>query len=185
MASKMILIPQEAINKLQNNEEQMTKLDSEMNIIMKKKVSDREKWTMYNQVLQRYLQIAEEKRQPVKLPISSDTDYLEETVISSVPPSYKSKVQEVYRILRHSSNIKWNDSGLVSVNGVSINGSNIVDLLNDILRQRKDVNPTGWKEFAKGLRDLNIPKEFVGNKVRWQYMHQIGAGIKWETFRFK
>jgi uncharacterized protein YjdB len=138
-----------------------------MKDILKKKMSDRDKWTMYNQVLQSYLHIAEEKRQPLRVPLESDIDFIGDLVLSSVPPSNKAKAHDLYKILRHSSNIKWNDSDKVSIDGLSITGSNIVDLIHDILRQRRDVNPIGWKEFAKGLRDLNIPKEFVGNKARW------------------
>ena len=186
MASKMILIPQEAVNRMQSDD-QLTKLDTEMTDILKKKVTDREKWEMYNQVLQRYLHITNENRQPLKLPVEQEDDDLETYVLSTVPPSYKSKAQELYRILRSSSNVKWNSTGQVSVNDVPLQGSNIVDLLNDVLRLRKDVNPSGWKEFAKGLRDLNVPKEFVGNKIRWNYMrqNQTGSGQKWHMFRFK
>jgi uncharacterized protein YjdB len=93
----------------------MKKFDQEMKDILKKKMSDRDKWTMYNQVLQSYLHIAEEKRQPLRVPLESDIDFIGDLVLSSVPPSNKAKAHDLYKILRHSSNIKWNDSDKVSI----------------------------------------------------------------------
>ena len=55
--------------------------------------------------------------------------------------------------------------------GQPIPGSNIIDLVNDVLRQRKGIEPTGLQPFAEGLRAMNIPQDFVGNKKRWEWMH--------------
>ena len=55
--------------------------------------------------------------------------------------------------------------------GKPVAGSNIIDLVNDVLKQRKDTEPRRWEPFAEVLRDMNVPQDFVGNKKRWEWMH--------------
>ena len=50
--------------------------------------------------------------------------------------------------------------------GQPIPGSNIIDLVNDVLRHRKGIEPTGWETFAEGLRETEI-----GNRDRWDWIH--------------
>ena len=57
--------------------------------------------------------------------------------------------------------------------GKSIPGSNIIDLVNDVIRHRKGSEPTGWQAFAEGLRDINIPQDVIGNRERWDWMHRV------------
>lgn len=77
---KMIVIPQELLERLQSPtsghqsspeaKRSYKSLDDEMEEIMNnKKIEDSEKWKLYNQVLQRFLNIASNKRKPVNLPI--------------------------------------------------------------------------------------------------------------------
>ena len=56
--------------------------------------------------------------------------------------------------------------------GKPVAGSNIIDLVNDVLRQRKDTEPRGWEHFAEVLRDMNVPQDFVGSKKRWEWMYR-------------
>ena len=77
---KMIVIPQELLERLQSPtsghqsspevKRSYKSLDDEMEEIRNnKKIEDSEKWKLYNQVLQRFLNIASNKRKPVNLPI--------------------------------------------------------------------------------------------------------------------
>ena len=52
--------------------------------------------------------------------------------------------------------------------GQEVQNINIVDLVNDALRQRKTFIPPGWEHFARELRRLNAPKELVGNMKYWE-----------------
>ena len=58
-----------------------------------------------------------------------------------------------------------------------IPGSNVVDLVNDALRHRKNFNPHGWRLFAKALSDVNIPEGIVRNENRLKTIqdYKIGA----------
>ena len=50
-------------------------------------------------------------------------------------------------------------------------GSNIIDLVNDTLRQRKHPEPKGWQTFAQMLKESNVPRDYVGNKKRRDFMY--------------
>ena len=51
----------------------------------------------------------------------------------------------------------------------------MVDLINDMMRQRKDFLPHGQQEFARALRQTNVPQDLVGNRELWNWMHREGA----------
>lgn len=198
----MLLIPQEVYQRLNN--EPLNKLDKAMSYILKDTtMSDADKWTKYNAVLQQFLYIAQENRQPLQLPFEEQEptplqkkvkdavpDRLEDVLLSTIPEQFKRKAEKLYSLLKSSEHLEWTNDGAVKIKGNLINGANLVDLVNDVLRSRKNINPEGWKDFALALRDSNIPQEFVGNKARLQYMRsQKGSGkplkrLKWESFKF-
>ncbi|CAH2109053.1 unnamed protein product [Euphydryas editha] len=73
---KMILIEPGLIEKLKQENKvnsNLSRLDIKMQNIMNSKTEDRKKWMLYLQTLQRYLHFTEENRQPLRLPIYSDT----------------------------------------------------------------------------------------------------------------
>ena len=88
-------------------------------------------------------------------------------IMDSVPTTMKNKA----RLLQDHSNLSWDEDGTVKLYGKPIPGSNIIDLVNAVLRQRNGIDPTGWQPFAEGLRAMNVPQDFVGNKKRWEWMH--------------
>jgi len=59
--------------------------------------------------------------------------------------------------------ISWNH-GIVTIDGNVVKDSNIADLINDAIRERKITKATGRAQFARLLRVLNIPSVLVGNK---------------------
>ena len=64
--------------------------------------------------------------------------------------------------------ITWDKTGQVKIEGETIPGSNIADLVSDAMRSRRNFNPTGSKEFFKALNKLNVPKDLVRNEERWK-----------------
>ena len=47
-------------------------------------------------------------------------------------------------------------------NGEVIPVTNIVDIVNDVVRPRTK-NPKGWDLVAQGIKDTNVPLELIGN----------------------
>ena len=65
----------------------------------------------------------------------------------------------------------WKDDGTVKLYGKSIPGSNIIDLVNDVIRHCKGSEPTGWQAFAEGLSNMNFPQDVIGNRESCVWMH--------------
>ena len=56
--------------------------------------------------------------------------------------------------------------------GEVIKGSNIMDLVNDVLRNRKSFDHLhGWRQFARALPQSNVPRDLVGNRRLSDWMH--------------
>ena len=171
-------------------------LDSEMTSILDKTGIDvSEKVRLYNQALLRYndmVKIASNKPTPVvvvkeKEPImradingevvtilpealqekeSQLVSRLEREVRMTLPKTLQEKGSQLVSRLKTT---KWNDRGELLHEGVAIPGSNIVDLIHDLLRNRKTVDPIGWQQFASQMHAANIPMELVGNVARRQH----------------
>ena len=95
-----------------------------------------------------------------------------EQVIKAVPVSHQRKARLLYRLLKHHpSEISWSSRGEVTIEGVFHSGSNITDLISDVLRARKNFKPAHHEEFAVALARVNVPQELVSNPERWRLVH--------------
>ena len=144
-------------------------------------LSEAEKSQLYGQTLYKFKKAHEKalKEQSSKfLPslaktaTSSSHSKINQLVVDSVPKMFKRKAQLLLSILQDNPNMSWDEDGTVKLYGKPIQGSNIIDLENDVVRQRKGIEPTGWQPFAGGLRELNIPQDVIGNRERWDWMHR-------------
>jgi len=167
-------------------------------LLRRQDLNDYDKWAAYSQLLQRYLHKTQEEREPLSLRITEaqqqqgrpdvgapDTvtvvttpavgdlaqrgNPLLEQVIEAVPVSHQRKARLLYRLLKHHpSEISWNSRGEVTIEGVFHSGSNITDLISDVLRARKSFKPAHHEEFAVALARVNVPQELVSNPERWR-----------------
>ena len=103
-------------------------------------------------------------------PSPAVSSLLESEIVESAPKTMKKRVRLVLEKLKADPTTQWNERGEFVYNGVPIRGSNMVDLVNDVLRKRKASSPVGWESFARHLRHLNTLMEFIGNPDRRDYM---------------
>ena len=89
-------------------------------------------------------------------------------IAKTVPIKFRKKAEQLAEFLKSSGQVSWTDTGRLVLQGQEVQNTNIVDLINDALRQRKTFTPPGWENFAKELRRLNAPKELVGNVKYWE-----------------
>jgi hypothetical protein len=64
--------------------------------------------------------------------------------------------------MKSCPDISWNEKGELKCKGETVQGSNVVDLVNDVLRKRKYFNPQGWETFGEALREA-IRSCFTGS----------------------
>jgi hypothetical protein len=87
------------------------------------------------------------------------SDEIETDIMDSVPATMKSRARQLIKKLKSNKDvIGWNEQGQMVFKGRSVPSTNIVDLVNDSLRQRKNFNPDGWELFSKVLGNLNVPE---------------------------
>ena len=159
-------------------------LDDEMKTILDRTdLDDGTKVTLYNQVLQRYNVLADKRiKEPLRVVTVNESEVasesgsegavrapisgLEATVMATVPKTMQAKASRLMEHLKRD--IAWTDRGELIHEGVPVVGSNVVDLVNDLLRTRKTA-PTGWLPFAQ-LRAINLPMTLVGNVARRAYI---------------
>ncbi|KAF4530050.1 hypothetical protein B566_EDAN018292 [Ephemera danica] len=137
-------------------------------------LDDRNKWKKYSDIFQRLMLRLKESNEPVSLKIEESTDNFGlresaqpnvERIVREVPKIYQNKAGLLLDRIQQSE-IKWNERGEITVHGIKVPGSNISDLVNDVLRKRKDSNPIGWQKFSEELHRINVPQEFIGNPDR-------------------
>ena len=162
-------------------------IDAEMTSILGSDADVSEKVRLYNQVLLRYNEMTKTraaKPTPVVVMKAATVDNEAaapvETaavgqstepanIVGTLPKTLQEKGRQ---LLVRLSTVAWNERGELMHGGVAIHGSNVVDLVHDLLRNRKTTDPVGCRQFANQMRAANVPMELVGNVARRRYMQK-------------
>ena len=137
----------------------LLEMDGEMrNALDRNDVDFQDKAHLYQQVLWRYLKRFDQDRNKplgtVTIKRSADSPpatkvaetvttspppwgRLEEEVLDSVPRTMKKKVERLLQRLQQHPQFKWNNQGEIEFEGQLVKNSNLVDLVNNVLRKRK------------------------------------------------
>ena len=106
---------------------------------------------LYNQELLRYNDMAKmsaTKPTPVVVVKEQETptttDILGE-VVTTLPIALQEKGRQLVSRLRTT---QWNDRDELLYEGMVVPGSNVVDLVHDLLLKRKTYDPIGWQQFG-------------------------------------
>lgn len=182
-AKKMIIVPIEAFQRVQNQQQTSSNiasgLDNEMlKLLNNTTLSDREKWDQYQQVLQRFLHFASQKRKPINIPVvdmnSKHNGIGMEEIVDTFSKTYKKDVRNLVKALEKKNEfVSWDEDGVITINGEKIPNSNIVDVLHDIIRARKSTQPPGWKQLMMILKETNTPSEFITNPFSREYLSKL------------
>ena len=148
--------------------EHLSDLDRQIQDILKKKINDDEKAKLYAQALQKYVtfpsvnavkpNLLEEEEQKEKIKNSAD---VERKILDSVPAKYKFIAQKITNFLKEHR-ISWTPTKELSVNNEVIAGSDVVELINFLLRSRTR-KPIGFEKFQEILTYNNFPQDFIQN----------------------
>jgi hypothetical protein len=141
----------------------MDTLDKKMESILEREdLSTDERLKLYDQSLTRYLNVHDDYRpRPVVSKVSTSPpavietetkDAIEEEILESVPKTMKTKAELLVRKMNADPNIAWSEKWELKYKGETVRGSNVVYLVNDVLRKRKYFNPQGWETIGEALR---------------------------------
>ena len=151
-------------------------------ILQRTNVDDTEKQKLYYANLERYLNLRQQKdsQTPIVQIAPSATSREEPSpkamhklsdavVVEHIPKTMRPRATAILNRLKERPDvITWDKTGEVKLEGESIPQSNILDLISDALRARKNFNLTGSKEFFCVLSKINMPKDLVRNEKRWK-----------------
>lgn len=200
-AKKMIIVSPDVLQRIQNAQpssspsspvskvagDTVSELDREMSRLLNNKdLGDKDKWEQYQQVLQRYLHFATQNRKPIQLPIvemdvndGSINMLGNEQIVETFTKNYKKDASNFLKALNGKTDlIRWDDEGVVYIHNEKIPHSNIIDLLHDVIRLRKSIQPPGWEQLMQILKEINIPIEFVTNPFGREYLMRLKGDIR-------
>lgn len=197
---KMLLVPSGLFpDRLDPSKEKMTQLDHKMKEILERQdIDEYTKATMYTQALQQYLTLKRNVSEPLTIPVvrqqkeistveteisptdptakgEVSVDPLSELVQKNIPKKYVQNAKTLLEQVKKSPNVAFNDKGELVIRGRPIRGSHAMDLIDDFVRPPSkgkvaQVEPVGWGEFAKVLKEMNVPRLLIGNMKRWNHM---------------
>lgn len=208
-AKKMIIVSPDVLQRIQNTQlslspissssqssssvgkvagDTVSELDREMTrLLNNKSLGDQDKWEQYQQVLQRYLHFATQKRKPIQLPVvemdvnddrQTNSVLGNEQIVETFTKNYKKDARNFLKFLDGKKDlISWDDDGVVYIHREKIPHSNIIDLLHDVIRVRKSIQPPGWEQLLQILKEINIPNEFVTNPLGRDYLMRLKGDI--------
>ena len=164
---------------------QVQEIDSDMQDIMQRQdIPIDAQAKMYDQNLQRYLAfydkrmnkplrvnvikptVPEEEEKPQGEQIEEKPDEIETDILDSVPATMKSRTRQLIKKLKANKDIiGWNEQGQMVFKGTTIPGTNIVDLVNDSLRQGKILILKDGSYFQKHLVILMFRRVSYETKI--------------------
>jgi len=176
---KMILIPEDAssqlVSSMKASVSQQERLDQDMSDILNRTdLSIEQKWKLYQQALHRYLDHTPSPQKPIAIPLfdqegtSTKSLPLFSLILESMPKTLVRNTSTLLNLLLTSNRISWDQTGAVSIDNNVLPGSNIIDLIHDVIRKRTSQHPVGLDVFKSFLRDINVPNELIN--------FQFGAG---------
>jgi hypothetical protein len=112
-------------------------------------------------------------REPIKADERETID--EEEILESVPSAIRYKAKRLIRIVKENPQLAWNERGELVYRQSVIVGSSIVELFNDVLKQKRggEDKLRGWKEFAEGLSESDdVSKDLISNYASWKVINE-------------
>ena len=90
---------------------------------------------LYGQTLHQFQTAHRKASETNKLQLpESISSKINQRIMESVPTTMKKKTRLLMSMLQEHSNLSWDEDGTVKMYGQPIPGSNIIDLVNDVLR---------------------------------------------------
>ncbi len=188
--NKMILVPEKAYGTLLNQQQQLispaisqlTNLDQQIQTVLANpNLPAFVKAAQYEQLARCYRIMHErEFKRPVPVTFQEQpiiqgemfeqgnfTPQHEKTLLRSLPRNHHNKARLLLDHLRqHPDVFQLSDKNELVVNGDKVPGSNINDLVNEVVRQRAVRQFKGSELFADALASSNVPREALGSKER-------------------
>lgn len=151
----------------------LSRLDGEMTTILNQaNLDDETKASAYSQVLSKYMSTKNQYARPTSIPIidvpsKTTSSNATDLQLTPIPRPYKKKAQSLVDHIEKSPNISWNQRNEIIIDGETLANSNIIDLIDDLVRPKSKRDPRGIHDFVQALKKDNIPESLINNPGRW------------------
>lgn len=169
----MVLVP---INQLDQtvvrppDQQYLTELDKQIEAILSNKTMPTDlKVKMYNQALHQYagFKSSDQQVSDDTKAVSIEKENVLDIIVETVPKASKNKAKLLIEHLKNNRDISWNKRLELVYQGKVVSNSNIHDLISTFVRpfaNKTKYDVSGWREFAQGLLDNNVPQMSIMNK---------------------
>lgn len=103
---------------------------------------------------------------------------IEKNITASLPKSIRKDAHQILKFVKSNrqSKLSWNNDKELTYDGRTMHGSNVSDLLLDMLsNRRKLISPAIFGNiFAKGLAEIKLPEEWIRNNKIKDLIHEHG-----------
>jgi hypothetical protein len=189
--SKMLLVPSEQYSALLTARQEETKpvvkqlsvVDQQLQTILNDTSLPADvKFVKYQQVLHRYNILKEDYDKPLEVniknfqqqqPVEVEENQtvsrrkLPDYILSGIGVKNKKTAEILIDHIERNPEFQFDTSNRLVLDGELVTGSNIIDLVNDFVRDRTKAEPVpGARKFAEALRRTNVPIIAIGNKAR-------------------
>ena len=181
--NKLVFVPHSTFKNLVNQQQNLLEpikkqihlIDNEAtNILSDKNVGTERKFSEYYQYLRRQKNLMDESKKPIKIEVTErknndlandDLPLPEDTIINDLPNNAKTRGKILLHHIKNRPEIKFNRKGELVIQDKQIDGSNAIDLIHYIARERhkSKIAPPGFNELYKILKDTNVPNEALGS----------------------
>ena len=109
------------------------------------------------------------QQEPTKRPPDNETksDHVDAAVVNALPTSQQTNARKLMQLLRAQGDgvVSWTKNGEVQIRGQRVRGTNIVDLVSDVVRSTPTKTSAPERErFLNALAEANVPETLVKNK---------------------
>ena len=177
-AKRMVLVPEDAMRRYEQRQRFETPpivsslMDADIDmtdILQRTDIPDGEKQKLYAANLERFLDLKRQKDgqiPTVRIASKEEKPSLStEKIIEHIPKTMRTRAAALVSKLKARPDvISWDQTERVKIEGQTIPNSNISDLVSNAMRERKNFNPVGSREFFRTLNEINVPRDLIRNE---------------------
>ncbi|KAI8496780.1 hypothetical protein Bbelb_254350 [Branchiostoma belcheri] len=107
--------------------------------------------------------VAKDEGSTTSASTASATGKEDEAILAAFPKNMKARAQQLLNVIKHKGGdiLDYNQHGELLYDKQVVPGSQISDLLRDVIQRRQNFNPIGWRAFSRGMARLNTPEAAI------------------------
>ena len=101
-------------------------------------------------------------------------DDMRQRIIQSTPKPYQSRAENLLKYVE--GQVSFNERGeMLDTNEIPIQGSNVTDLIQHAVRdRRRNIQPKGWQFFKDRLQGINVPQSLLNYETLDEMKKPLG-----------